>query len=71
MYEWWPLDESNFFVVDGSGNKSLYRITDNKNPHQKDLTVILDEETEVTIGFVTQLNQEGWVKLSSINVTLE
>ncbi|WP_342383142.1 IPT/TIG domain-containing protein [Bacteroides ovatus] len=71
MYEWWPLDESNFFVADGSDNKSLYRITDNKNPHQKDLTVILDEETEVTIGFVTQLNQEGWVKLSSINVTLE
>ena len=67
--KWIPDDMTNF-LEDNSSNQSYYRITDTLGAHQKTMEVVLTEETEVTIGFVMQLNQEGWVKLSSVKVAL-
>lgn len=60
---WTITDTGNVF--------DSYRITDRKEAHQQTVQVILSEETEVTIGFVAQITNQGWVKLSSIGVTLE
>lgn len=61
---WWFVDESVILTS--------YRISDNQSAHQKVVELNLDEDKEVTIGFVTQLNGNGgWAKLSSVKVTLE
>lgn len=50
---------------------TFYRITDNKTQHQKELEFSLNEDTELTIGFVIQLQNQNKVKLSSIKMTME
>lgn len=62
---WWPLDESN--IVDS------YRISDNptSTAYDKELKVTVDEETEMTIGFVVQFTNNKAMKIKSIKVTMK
>ncbi|WP_308756239.1 IPT/TIG domain-containing protein [uncultured Bacteroides sp.] len=67
---WVLADESNVFAS--------YRVTDDKvdgaskdNYHTETVTMTLTEDTEVTIGFVAQLTDKSYAKLSYIKVTLE
>lgn len=45
-----------------------YLITGTRSQHTKEVTLTLSEDTEVTIGFVIQLTNDGIVRLSSIGV---
>lgn len=47
-----------------------YKITNTPSPHSYDYKVNLDNETELTVGLVAQMAEQGWVKLSSIRVYL-
>ena len=48
-----------------------YGITGTMDPHTKEITVHLDETKQLTMGFVTQLNNQGTVKLSAIRINRE
>lgn len=60
----------NTWVLENTDNVlGSYRITDNKTAHHKDLDVIsLNEKTQLSVGLVAQLTNQGWVKLSAIKV---
>ncbi|MBD3589968.1 DUF5013 domain-containing protein [Bacteroides sp. GM023] len=45
-----------------------YAITGSMDPHTKEIAVHLDETKQLTMGFVTQLNNKGTVKLSAIRI---
>lgn len=45
-----------------------YGINGSMNPHKKTLAVKLEQTTRLTIGFVTQLNNTGCVKVSYIKI---
>lgn len=48
-----------------------YAITGSMDPHTKEIAVHLDETKQLTMGFVTQLNNKGTVKLSAIRINRE
>lgn len=48
-----------------------YGIRGTMDPHTKEIAVHLDETKQLTIGFVTQLNNKGTVKLSAIRIHRE
>jgi len=48
-----------------------YAITGSMDPHTKEIAVHLDETKQLTMGFVTQLNKKGTVKLSAIRINRE
>ena len=48
-----------------------YAITGSMDPHTKEIVVHLDETKQLTMGFVTQLNNKGTVKLSAIRINRE
>lgn len=48
-----------------------YAITGSMDPHTKEIAVHLDETKKLTMGFVTQLNNKGTVKLSAIRINRE
>lgn len=48
-----------------------YGITGTMDPHTKEIAVHLDETKQLTMGFVTQLNNKGTVKLSAIKINRE
>lgn len=60
----------NTWVLSSTENVlGSYRITDNKSAHQKTLnTITLTENTQLSVGLVAQLTEQGWVKLSAISV---
>ena len=51
--------------------KTSYPITGSMDPHTKEISLHLDETKQLTIGFVTQLNNKGTVKLSAIRIYRE
>ena len=48
-----------------------YAITGSMDPHTKESVGHLDETKQLTMGFVTQLNNKGTVKLSAIRINRE
>ena len=48
-----------------------YAITGSMDPHTKEIAVHLDETKQLTMGFVTQFNNKGTVKLSAIRINRE
>ena len=51
--------------------KASYAVTGSMDPHTKEISLHLDETKQLTIGFVTQLNNKGTVKLSAIRIDRE
>ncbi|WP_294548014.1 IPT/TIG domain-containing protein [uncultured Bacteroides sp.] len=60
---WLPVDESNF-VETKDGGKSYVKVSENKvlrndGPKSYDMTFVLSEKTEVTIGFVANISMKN------------
>ena len=62
-YTWWFVDETPVLAS--------YRISDRPEPHQQTIDLVLDKDSEITIGFVTQFTNIKYLKVASIRVNLK